>query len=109
MEEELGEEIEMPMELELAQWDQEADTGELELMTRPTPPRIRKLEEELGAVLSDHKQKKLVDYEIANVGAGIRGGFGSSPANEKGTVSSRLSGGSTKCGRHWYLFHGRQA
>ena len=44
MEEELGGEVEMPMELELAQWEQEADTGELELRSRPTPPRIRKLE-----------------------------------------------------------------
>ena len=64
MEEELGEEVEMPMELELAQWDQEADTRELELMSRPTPPRIRKLEKELGAVLSDHKQRKVVNYEM---------------------------------------------
>ena len=64
------------MELELAQWEQEADTSELELRSRPTPSRIRKLEEELGAVSSDHKRRKVVKYEIGNVGAGIGGGFG---------------------------------
>ena len=50
--------------------------GELELKSRPIPPRIRKLEEELGAVSSDHKQRKVFDYKIANVGVGIGGGFG---------------------------------
>ena len=40
------------------------------------PTRIRKLEEELGAVSPDHKRRKVVQYELGNVGAGIGGGFG---------------------------------
>ena len=66
----------MPMELELAQWEQEADMGERELKTRPTLTRIRRLEEELGAMSPDHKRRKVIQYKIGNVGAGIGGGFG---------------------------------
>ena len=35
----------------------------------------KRLEEELGAVLVDHKKRRTLQYKIANVGAGIGGGI----------------------------------
>ena len=76
MEEELGMEVNMSLEQELAAEAQCAKEDELELRPQPTPLRIQRLEEELGAVSVDHKQRRITTYEIANVGAGIGGGIG---------------------------------
>ena len=49
---------------------------ELELRLQSMPDKIWKLEKELGAISKDHKRRKIMRYEIANIGTGIGGGIG---------------------------------
>ena len=75
MEEDLGTASDIVLEQELGKEAWCVVGEEPKLKSQPTPDKIQKLEEELGVVSSDHKRRKVVRYEVANVGAGIGDGI----------------------------------
>ena len=72
MEKDLGKAVmdkELREELGVSTEEQEQEEGYT--LVKHKTRRIRKLEEELGSVLVDHKGRKTIHYKFANIGAGI--------------------------------------